>query len=628
MALEELQHGRYRLLRLIGQGAMGRVYLGEDTRIDRQVAIKVISTEADPYPDDDATKDAVRLFHREAQTIAKLNHPHILPLFDFDEASSDGSTPTYMVMPFCPEGSFKDWLKQRGDRGLLAPRDVVQLVRQAADALQYAHDRGIIHRDVKPANFLIRSNRDNPNCPDLLLADFGVAKITAAATRSSQSVRGTPVYMSPEQWSGAPVPATDQYALAIMAYELLTGQSPFQGNTNQMMYQHLMAPPPPPTSINPTLPLSVNAVILRALAKDPAERYPTITEFARALQQALFPDAATQRTLYPSTPITSSTLPISQSTARTPDFSIAPMSVSALNSNLTQTIPGKPTSFFRARTFAIMGLVLLLILAGSGLLVGLLHQNGSGKTNPPTATSSSRTANTNATATANAVTANATATANASSTTPASTTTPPTLPQTQNPYPPHTGTLILDDPMRDNSKGYQWDTTTIAGSGSCGFTNNAYHAVQDSQFGGITGCYPEANVPPLRNFTFQVQMTLVQGDEGGIEFRGNQSNFYLFAIGSDGSYELDIVNDNSGVSLPSTLGQASSASIHKGPGKSNLLAVVAIGNSISLYVNNQLLVTVTDGTYSSGQIGVAADESFGNSNTANVVFSDAKVWKM
>src|SRR5947209_7488876 len=324
MSVETLQNGRYRLLRVVGQGAMGQVYLAEDTRIERQVAIKVIQTEVNPYPDDNATKDAVRLFHREAQTIAKLNHPHILPLFDYDEASSDGSSPTYMVMPVCPEGSFADWLKQHEDLGLLPPQEVVQLVRQAADALQYAHDRGIIHRDVKPANFLIRSNRDNPNCPDLLLADFGIARISAAATRTSQSVRGTPIYMSPEQWSGAPVPATDQYALAVMAYELLTGRAPFQGNTNQVMYQHLMTPPPPPSTINSGLPPSVNAVILRALAKDPSERYPSISEFARALQQALFPEAAAQGTLYPS-PSMSASLPASQSTIRTPDFSITPM---------------------------------------------------------------------------------------------------------------------------------------------------------------------------------------------------------------------------------------------------------------------------------------------------------------
>ena len=614
MALEELQNGRYRLIRLIGQGAMGRVYLGEDTRIDRQVAIKVIQTEANPYPDDDATKDALRLFHREAQTIAKLNHPHILPLFDYDEASSDGTSPTYMVMPFCPEGSFADWLKQRRDRGLLPPQDVVQLVHQAADALQYAHDRGIIHRDVKPANFLIRSNRDNPNCPDLLLADFGVARITAAATRTSQSVRGTPVYMSPEQWSGAPVPATDQYALAVMACELLTGRAPFQGNTNQVMYQHLMAVPPPPSSINPGLPPSVDAVILRALAKDPSERYLTISEFARALQQALFPDYPSQRTLLTAPPLAAPG-PSTQPTFSTRDYPPAPMSVPALDFNKTQVIPGKPAGSFRARTFMLIGLIVLIILAGTGLSVALLRQNGNNRAGSPTATANG-TNNAKLTATASAINANATASANG--------TTPSTLPQTQNPYLPHTGVLILDDPMHDNSKGYQWDTTSIAGSGSCGFNNNSYHVIQDSPLGGITSCNPEANVPILTNFTFQVQMTLLHGDEGGITFRGNQSNFYLFAISGDGSYHLDVVNDISGITPPTTLHQASSTYI-KGTGSPNVIAVVAIGNTISLYVNNNLLVKVTDNTYNSGQIGLAAAE---NSNATEVAFSNARVWKI
>jgi len=147
------------MLRLIGRGAMGEVYLAQDTRIDRHVAIKVIRDELGTYPGE-TSQDVMRLFLREAQTIAKLNHPHILPLFDFDEAHSGGSSPTHMVMPFCEEGSFADWLRQRKDQGLLPPRDVAELVRQAADALQYAHDHHIIHHDVKPANFLIRSNTD------------------------------------------------------------------------------------------------------------------------------------------------------------------------------------------------------------------------------------------------------------------------------------------------------------------------------------------------------------------------------------------------------------------------------------------------------------------------------------
>src|SRR5260370_21556811 len=131
MSLEELQNGRYRLLRLIGKGAMGQVYLAEDTRIQRQVAIKVIQTEAQPYSGDEATREAVRLFHREAQTIARLNHPHILPLFDFDEASSDGTTPTYMAMPVCPQGSLAEWLRQRTAQGAPGPPCVGQLLHPA-----------------------------------------------------------------------------------------------------------------------------------------------------------------------------------------------------------------------------------------------------------------------------------------------------------------------------------------------------------------------------------------------------------------------------------------------------------------------------------------------------------------
>ena len=116
--MEELQNGRYRPLRLIGQGSTGKVYLAEDARIERQVAIKVIQPEASLFPDDEATRDVVRLFHREAQIIARFNHPHILlPLFDFDKASADDSSPTYMVMPYCPDGSFADWLRRRKDQG-------------------------------------------------------------------------------------------------------------------------------------------------------------------------------------------------------------------------------------------------------------------------------------------------------------------------------------------------------------------------------------------------------------------------------------------------------------------------------------------------------------------------------
>jgi serine/threonine protein kinase len=286
MALDELQNGRYRSLRLLGSGGMGEVYLMNDTRVSRQVAIKVIRSEGAPYPGSDSAKDAARLFQREAKAIAALDHPHILPLYDFGEEALEDITISYMVMPLCIEGSLTGWLRQSGS-AMLTPPDIAQLVEQAADALQYAHDHQVIHLDVKPSNFLLRSNRKNQNWPTLLLADFGIARSSTTAASSSRTIRGTPTSMAPEQWSSMTVPATDQYALAIMVYEILAGRPPFVGGMEQLMYQHFNVQPPPPSEYNPQLPAAVDAVILRALAKKPQDRFPSITDFAREFEQAM-----------------------------------------------------------------------------------------------------------------------------------------------------------------------------------------------------------------------------------------------------------------------------------------------------------------------------------------------------
>jgi len=287
MSLEGQQIHRYRILRLLGSGGMGDVYLAEDPRIEQQVAIKVIRAEASPYPDSQASQEAARLFQREARAIVKLDHPHILPLYDYGEERVGNMTVIYLVMPYRKEGSLADWLRQRGQAGLLSPQDVAHIVGQAASALQHAHDRQIIHQDVKPSNFLLRQRQETPTRPDLLLADFGIARFSTATASASQSIRGTPTYMAPEQWEGHPVPATDQYALAVMVYELLTGRPPFQGAPGPLMYQHLMTPPPPPSSVNPRLSSELDAVLLHALAKKPEERFASMTAFATAFQQAV-----------------------------------------------------------------------------------------------------------------------------------------------------------------------------------------------------------------------------------------------------------------------------------------------------------------------------------------------------
>jgi eukaryotic-like serine/threonine-protein kinase len=278
--------GHYRLLQGIGVGGMGEVYLAEDTRIARQVAIKIVRTEAQPYPNSTAAQEASRLFQREMKAIVMLDHRNILNLIDFGEEIIEGMPVTYMIMPYRKEGSLNDWLQRYKSHELLSPADVDYILSQAADALQHAHEHHIIHQDVKPSNFLIRENPNDLHHPDLLLTDFGVAKLTNATATASQHVRGTPAFMPPEQWESQPVPASDQYALAVLAYLLLTGRALFEGRLEQVMRQHLMVSPQPPGKLNPQLSPAIDAVILRALAKRPEDRFPTILDFAHAFHQA------------------------------------------------------------------------------------------------------------------------------------------------------------------------------------------------------------------------------------------------------------------------------------------------------------------------------------------------------
>src|SRR5579884_1771125 len=287
MPLDGTQLGRYRLLHLIGSGGMGEVYLAEDVRIARRVAIKVVRTEATMSTDEPAIQENERLFQREMKAITLLDHPHILPLYDFGEETRDNATFTYMVMPYRSEGSLSDWLRKHDRDQPLSPQDIAHIIAQAADALQHAHNHQIVHQDVKPSNFLVRTLANKPERPDLLLTDFGIAKLITSTASMSQNIRGTPVYMAPEQWEGHPVFATDQYALGMMAYQLLVGRFPFSGRLEQLMHQHLHVPPQPPSRLNSRLSPAFDAILLRALAKKPEERFASISAFARAFQQAM-----------------------------------------------------------------------------------------------------------------------------------------------------------------------------------------------------------------------------------------------------------------------------------------------------------------------------------------------------
>src|SRR5579884_675717 len=291
------QHfGRYRIERLLEQGGMSEIYVATDTRLNRRVAIKIIRTgNLSPHVEN-TFDEATRLFQREARAVMELDHPHILPLYDSDTTTVGGKPCMYIIMPYRREGSLADWKQKQGD--VLPLYEVLHIVQQAADALQHAHEHHIIHLDVKPSNFLIILNRHQPDLPHIQLADFGIAKFIHALSPPSLLIRGTPVYMAPEHWRGRAVPATDQYALAAMAYELLTGYPLFECDTpEQYMYHHLHQTPQSPSELNPSIPPAVDEVLLRALEKDPANRYPSIAEFAEAFRQAVSSAEAAAMTL-------------------------------------------------------------------------------------------------------------------------------------------------------------------------------------------------------------------------------------------------------------------------------------------------------------------------------------------
>jgi serine/threonine protein kinase len=265
------QFGTYQIISQCGQGGMATVYKAYQPSMDRYVALKVLPSFHSTDP------EFLGRFEQEAKALAQLQHPHILPVYDYGE--SEGFT--YFVMPLMQQGNLSELIEKEK----LSYNRINQIITQIGGALEFAHTQGFIHRDVKPSNILLDASG---NC---MLMDFGIAKIIEGSKVFTQTggILGTPAYMSPEQGSGHKIDhRTDIYSLGIILYEMVTGQTPYEAETPvAVIFKHVHDPLPPPSTLVPDLPEDIERVILKSLVKDPDERYQTVREMVDALSSAV-----------------------------------------------------------------------------------------------------------------------------------------------------------------------------------------------------------------------------------------------------------------------------------------------------------------------------------------------------
>ncbi len=266
--------GRYQIVKELGRGAMGTVYLGKDPKINRMVAIKTVRFDDDV--DESSIKQVKERFFREAESAGNLNHPNIIKIFD---AGEDNDI-SYIAMELL-EG--EDMKKYTEKANLLPIRTVIDYCVKIADALDFAHQQGVIHRDIKPANIMLLKDAT------LRITDFGIARITASSRTQTGTVLGTPSYMSPEQLSGKKVDGrSDLFSFGVMLYELLTGTKPFAGESiAELLFKIANDKQPNPKEINPSIPDPLIAIINKLLEKDPDKRYQRGSEVSKDLTASL-----------------------------------------------------------------------------------------------------------------------------------------------------------------------------------------------------------------------------------------------------------------------------------------------------------------------------------------------------
>ncbi|SRR5579884_2881438 len=646
---------RYELQQMIGKGGMADVYLGYDPRFERMVAVKVFKR------DDD---ELLMRFIREARLMASLRHPHLMPVYDAGDSILDGVVRYYIVMPFMEGGT----LRSRVRAAPLSLQETCHYLGQIADALDYIHQRGIIHRDIKSSNVLLDAE---DRC---YLSDFGIARaVTDATMTTSGGVLGTVDYVAPELFEEERKADaySDLYSLGILIFEMVTGRLPFTAESQiALVSMHINKLPPSPRSLVPALPAQTERVMLKALAKKPERRYGSASAFAEAFCQSLTARSETgissQMTRIespydteiaePSSLLANAPAVARPSAARSTEGphsvpragSFAPAPVDQSRAMTVRRKKRSSPARTRGLVVGILALLALLAVIGPMVFASLtISQKNHGAVTPSvnantqtvvtqvqqTATTSPTLAPTpNMTATVQAVTATAvqqarqatvTAIARQTATVQAQASATAGVIQTATAG-NATYTDTLNNANATATRQANWDQNN-----NCTFQSDGYHVSAKKMFGKgqIKGCMESGY--SYSNVTISVDMTMLGGHAGGVFFRVGTDLFrnysgYLFALDSQGNYTFSRSSNFSSGDVPLKEGTVASG-FKAGYNVKNTLQIIANGNSLSFYVNGVFLDKEQDTTFTSGDIAFFASAT-DNSSDADIAYSNLRVF--
>src|SRR5581483_124624 len=627
--LEGTTLGRYYLIQPLGSGGMSEVYLAHDELMNRDVAIKVVTS---------SNTDYLERFRREAEAVGNLNHDHILPAYDFGIQEPYH----YLVMPYISYTTLYDYLLD----GPLSLEEAGEMLDQITSALQFAHDNGIIHRDIKPSNILLRDDHY------AYLADFGLAKAMEGGDTVTQTgiLLGTPEYMAPDLAEGPATASSDIYALGVLLFEMITGAVPFSAETPMAVYwKHIRDEPPLPSQFNPAIPPEIDAIILRALAKDPKWRFQTAQDLADAYRAALaisasqgpyFPQTVAKAELH----ITSGPIelvPISQPDKKhtkvaseqpqpiiLPDdpttgptavpaesydqpevspFAVQPelyqSSYNAVNTLVPHAVQRRKVLRRRsdrerersvtATRIIITGILITIILPLSLIYALYLMRTTHAGTDPNGQSASI------ARLTQNHATGQAQGSATAIS-----------LQQVA------LGPLILSNDLAQNSNSLWAEDAT-----SCKFSGGSYHVIV-TQANFLQPC-PLAL--PVDNVVVQVDATLDTGYNTGILVRLKGDQFYDFEINNQRQFFFRRHDSGANASYHVLISPTFSPAIAPTDGK-NTLIVSANGDLFKLYINGTFVGEAHDNTYTTGEVALASG-TLDPITTAEGSFSNFKLYK-